>query len=702
MGQGDYIRKPGNFNGRVYEWVSPAEGRSQGNFIPARVVPLPNKKQMVTVNSKYKIGQNYNLFTELALSNSNENLYNKNQSGLKGLAFKTGFNVQDKKIGFLPGYQFAGQLDYEFVNKDFIAIDRFRPVEFDRDWSYNSTLDDGKANDNILTIKAGIKKDHRNFLSIGASNRKKSGYVNGWQAFSDGMFDHKRLNLQTEIFLLDNNNGINHSKWLRYSVAAYFKSKFFFPGYEYKADRNVITRSNSDSIIYSADNFEEHRFFIRNNDTLKTVFTINYTLRKDRWPEYGDMVNRNISRTGNIMIGTRNGKIGKLDMNVTYRKLGYLGDNKTPDQESLMGRMDWSASFFKKHIRSELMYAIGNGRELKREYIFIPVPTGEGTHTWRDDNHDGKQDLDEFYLAINNDERNYIKLYTPTDEYVLAYDNNLNYRISVEMPRSWKGSTGFKKFLGKFSNNLNISLKQKTANSRFLDNILFSRDRLEPEDLLSYHDNIRNNLYFNRADPKYGFELMYYRLRNKQLLSDGYEARNTSDLKGISRIRFSRDYNIRIAVGSSILDNSSDYLSNRNYYIAGKTLKGSLEWQPANTFRITTDYSYSHNKNEKSVEVTKELSVINEAALNFKFAKAANKNIDVSLRYAHIDFSGEENSAVGYELLKALQPGANIIWTLNWQQKLFNGLQMNLFYEGRKSGDLEVVHIGRVQVMAMF
>ena len=195
---------------------------------------------------------------------------------------------------------------------------------------------------------------------------------------------------------------------------------------------------------------------------------------------------------------------------------------------------------------------------------------------------------------------------------------------------------------------------------------------------------------------------MYYRLRNKQLLSDGYEARNTSDLKGISRIRFNSDYNIRIAVGSSILDNSSDYLSNRNYYIAGKTLNGSLEWQPSNTFRITTDYSYSHNKNEKSEEVTKEFSVINEAALNFKFAKAANKNIDVSLRYAHIDFSGEENSAVGYELLKALQPGANIIWTLNWQQKLFNGLQMNLFYEGRKSGDLEVVHIGRIQVMAMF
>jgi len=57
---------------------------------------------------------------------------------------------------------------------------------------------------------------------------------------------------------------------------------------------------------------------------------------------------------------------------------------------------------------------------------------------------------------------------------------------------------------------------------------------------------------------------------------------------------------------------------------------------------------------------------------------------------------------VGYELLKALKPGHNLTWTLSWQQKIFNGFQMNIFYEGRKSGDLDVIHIGRMQVMAMF
>ena len=702
MGKGDYVRSSSGLNGKIYEWVSPIDGMSQGNFIPMRVVPLPKKKQMISVNTAYNLGRNNKFFTELAISNHNDNLYNKSSDGLKGIAIKSGFITQEKKIGFLPGYFFTGQIDYEFNNKDFRAVDRFRPVEFNRDWSYNKARDEGLSNDNIFNVKAGIKKDNENFLSLGVSRRNKPGYVNGWQAYSDGMYDMSRFHIQADFFMLNNDNGFDHSRWLRYRIMTFLKTKYLYPGYEYRVDRNVITRSQTDSVIYSADNFEEHLFFLRNSDTLKTIFNASYSIRKDRWPEFGEMVTRNIARTANLMVGTGRGKMGKLDVNVTYRELAYLGNNSTPDIKSLLGRLDWSADFLKKHIRSEIMYAIGNGRELKREYVFIPVPLGEGTHTWRDDNQDGKQDLDEFYLAINNDERNYIKLFTPTDEYVLAYDNNLNYRLTLEMPRKWKNSNGIKKFLGRFSNNLNVSLKQKTADDRFVDNLLFNHGGSFDDKLISYRDNIRNNLYFNRADPRYGFELLFFRLKNRQLLSNGFEARNTSNLKAISRLSINRDYNLRLTVGNSTVDNSSDFLENRNYLINSKTLTGTFEWQPTNSFRITTDYTFSDNVNDRSLEIIKEASVINEALVNFKYAKAANKNIDLSFRFTHIDFTGEENSAVGYELLKALQPGKNITWTLSWQQKLFNGLQMNLFYEGRKSGDLDIIHIGRMQVLAMF
>jgi len=52
--------------------------------------------------------------------------------------------------------------------------------------------------------------------------------------------------------------------------------------------------------------------------------------------------------------------------------------------------------------------------------------------------------------------------------------------------------------------------------------------------------------------------------------------------------------------------------------------------------------------------------------------------------------------------LEALRAGQNITWDLNLQQKLFNGLQLSVVYEGRKSEETPAIHIGRIQVTALF
>jgi hypothetical protein len=53
-------------------------------------------------------------------------------------------------------------------------------------------------------------------------------------------------------------------------------------------------------------------------------------------------------------------------------------------------------------------------------------------------------------------------------------------------------------------------------------------------------------------------------------------------------------------------------------------------------------------------------------------------------------------------MLEALLPGSNWTWNLNWQQKLFNGLQLTVSYDGRKSESQRTVHLARMQVSALF
>ena len=161
-----------------------------------------------------------------------------------------------------------------------------------------------------------------------------------------------------------------------------------------------------------------------------------------------------------------------------------------------MGRIDWTGHFLNKHIRSELTYATNNGRELKREFIFLQVSTGEGTHTWRDLNADGVQDLGEFFEAVNFDERNYAKIFVPTDEFIQAFSNLFNYRFSGKMPSNWQSEGGFKAILSKISNVTAVNLDKKITDddiaARFFP---FSND-VSDENLLA----IRQSIQFNHLE----------------------------------------------------------------------------------------------------------------------------------------------------------------------------------------------------------
>jgi hypothetical protein len=72
------------------------------------------------------------------------------------------------------------------------------------------------------------------------------------------------------------------------------------------------------------------------------------------------------------------------------------------------------------------------------------------------------------------------------------------------------------------------------------------------------------------------------------------------------------------------------------------------------------------------------------------------------VKYSSIDFVGNSNTPVAYEMLEALQPGSNMVWNFTLQKKILQGLQLSMVYEGRKSEERAAVHIGRMQVSALF
>ena len=510
------------------------------------------------------------------------------------------------------------------------------------------------------------------------------------------------LILNSNFFLLNNKNLDYRSNWQRFSIQTYYNTKVIVPGYQFSLDRNELRLNTTDSLVSTAMNYDEHKVYLRSSDSLESSWKIDAGLRKDRIPGGGEMRDHTLSKTVSLNYNTTKSKYGRLKATLTYRDLEFLDlPDSIDSEETLLGRFDWFVGFLDNHIRSELTYVVGNGRELKREYIYIEVPVGQGTHTWRDDNNDGIKDLGEFYLAVNPDERNYVKIFVPTDDYILAYNNQVNYRLNLNMPRSWRGQEGIRAFISKFSNQLAISYQNKTTNDRLASRFLPVYNDLPEDDILSRREKIRNTIFFNRSNPAYGMDLNFLKSENRQLLVNGFESRSINETALNIRTNIQRQYNLKFLAKTVISKSASDYLSDRNYLVRTRELKPELAWQPSDFWRITGNYSYSNKVNE-SQEHQGEYSVINEFGIQFKYSKAIQRMMTLGFRYIKIDFEGEENSALGYELMNALKPGDNMTCTMVIQQKLINGLQLNAIYEGRKSGDIRVIHTGRIQVTALF
>jgi hypothetical protein len=700
--QGDYRRTSQLSNGTVFQYVPPVSGQPQGDYSILSQLPAPDSKRMTTAGSRVKLGKYEKVYTEVALSSVDDNQFSGfDDQDNQGLGWKIGLQSENRELGLFKGYKFKGLAEVEYNSTNFSFIDRFRYIEFDRDWGITPEILEEPAAERFFLTQVGLEKDAKNTFNYKLYLRNRENVLSGSQHTANWTAElGKRFLLRQEFFSLKSDQDTLTSDWNRYLGNVSYQSKILVPGYQFSLDRNAFKNPETDSVISTAMNFKEHLIYLRSNDSLSYAVLVDAAWREDKAPVAGRLLNDTRAFTSNFTF-RKQWTQHNLSSTFTYRELEYL-QRDLPTELTVMGKVDYSGSLGKNLIRNEISYAIGNGRELQREFVFLPAPNGDGTHTWRDDNEDGIQQLNEFYIAINPEEKQYIKIFVPTDTYVQAYTSLLNYRIQARLPESWKEAGGLLAFLYKFSNTTSLSVEKKVTSDDFQDRVNPFIGSIDRDEILSLRQILRTSFFFNRASAKYGFDLSLFDSQLKQLLSGGFEDQIQQDWKLNTRYNFNSILTLRIIGSTGNRTSASDFLENRNYTIQQSTIGPELAWQPSPFFRTTGTYSFTGKANTQN-EVFDEKALTHQVGLDLRYAKAIKTTLTGNLRLIQIDYNGEINSPVGYEMLQALTPGTNVTWSLNWLQKIGEGLQLNLVYEGRNSQGLDrIVHVGRMQVSALF
>ncbi len=710
QGKGNYVQLQNASNGKTFKWVEPVSGIPQGDWEPVVLLVTPKKTQIFNAGFKYAISKNTALKTEVALSNYDINLFSsKDKKDNYGTAAKFELENNNTKLNlFKKKHLLHTSIGNEYVQARYKSLEVLRNIEFLRDWGlpFNTT----NATENISKFSAKLIAKDSNSLLINIANYNRSDGYNGIKNSVYSNVNIKNVNINTGFsylsFAATNQNGY----FLRpiFSMNKKLsKLKNIELGYRYSGEFNKISDTKPDTLNLNSFGFNIHEFFIKSDAEKEDKWGITFMKRNDLLPQYKLLKQVNNSNNLNVTTTLVSNEKHKFIFSGTYRSLSVEDTtlSKLKADKSLLARAEYYVNEFKGFLNGSVLYEIGAGQEQKREYTYVEVQLGQGFYNWIDYNSNGLQELNEFEEAIFPDQKRYIRIFTPSNQYVKA--NYLQFNYTVDLEPSYLLNENKKSFLysilKRSSTNSALQINsKKIAVNDFLFNP-FQKNIIDTS-LITLNYFFTNSYFYNRTSSKFGLEFTHSKSSVKSILSFGFESRNLRTIS--AKIRASINKNIVTALTVKQIKNelSTQALKfeNRNYNVLQNIIEPSVTYNYKSNLRATISYAYANKKNRIDYM---ENALSNSIVAEVKYNILSGSSITGKFAYTNIVFNGNntsKNSTVGYLLLDALQPGKNLIWNFDVTKRIGRGAEISFQYDGRKPAETKTIHLGRASLRFIF
>lgn len=725
-GNGNYKQIASSANGKVFQWIMPdtITGKLNGNFEPVLQLITPKKKQMVTAGIEYAFRKNTNLAIETAISNNDLNTFSAaNSDDDVGYALKMNFNdlsplskktMQSDKDTGTSGIMLLSNINYEYVQKDFSSIERYRSIEFERDWN-RSTV-------NVLSdqhiVGAGVVLSKRNIGSLGYrfNTFLEGNNYNANKHFADFNINRKFTSVFYDASFLRSKSTSN-TNFYRHKSGVSQKIKFITIGLKDEFEQNKFSSTPllKDSLLSNSYKFWEWQAFAQNSDTTKNRYGLNYKQRTDYAVKAGTsskLLNRSAfaESYGGYFEWLKNPS-SQFKINATYRKLQIIDSTLTfqkPDN-SLVTRVEYNLRMLKGVIYSNTYYEIGSGLEVKKEFSYLQVPAGQGVYTWIDYNKNGVKELSEFEVARFSNTATYIKVYTPTNDYVKIFSNQFSQTLMLKPYAIWANKKGIRKFISLFANQASYRVDRKSTDSDFKKAYNPFLTETNTTTLASLNSSFRNTLFINQLSPVFSVDLNYQDVRTKTLLVNGFDQLMNVYKQAQLRWNVTQQLSFNMDYKDGRKSSSSQYFTMRDYSIKYFEAEPKFNYQPNTSFRASISFKYTDRKNnvftnQDSLKTLRggETAFLADYGMEIKYNVLDKGSLNLKANFIRIKFNGNENTSISFEMLDGLKTGKNLTWGISYQRTLSNNLQLSLTYDGRKSPTNKAIHTGGAQVRAYF
>jgi hypothetical protein len=720
-GKGHYIQATKIANGRVYQWIAPnAAGLPQGNFEPIKKLTPPNKQQLMTLGTDYQLFKNTRIFTEVALSNNDRNRLSKiGDSSNVGLAIFT--HLENRfDFGKKQAWSLQSHLKTEWTQKNFKTLNPYRSSEFTRDWNIplsigtqnnatigNLTQTPSQTSEQFFNGTTEISRNNWFSMVYDVSRYVRTGQYQGLKNTLRSNFQHNGWAILSEINELSTTGGIEKTQFSRprFDLNKTYKNNLKLGVYA-EREKNKRLNAGNDTLTRSSFYYDLWKAYVEKTDSNGQLIGLNFMQRFDYQPSVRQF--QQISKVNEMNLNggfTKNEK-SQLLWNITYRNLQVADTNKTTlkPQETYLGRIEYIFSAFTHALNGNTLYEIGSGQEQKLEYQYLKVNKGEGQYVWRNRNTDTIPQLDEFENAPFQDQADYVRVTLFSNQFVRT--NNIAFSQSLRFdPHSlWGEKQGVLGFFKRFSTNSTLQISKRVAPPAPKGGASASAwnpfSVVDDIGLISLNSSMRNSLFFNRSSAIWDIELGHWDNRNRGLFVTGFEERGRNEWFLRSRWNVSSRISVQNYIASGSQSTITEGFQNRNYKINMVKTEPELTWLLSSDFRLAFQYKYKTGYNTLKIkgETLKNQDFSTEATWN----QTVNAQFRAKFSFIKVAYIGEKNTPIEFALLEGLQNGRNFLWNLSLDRVLSKNMFLNVNYEGRKTGVVRVVHVGRVAVRASF
>ncbi len=732
VGEGRYIIDDNTLvNGRVYKYVGPGNGI----YEPFTSLTPPEKKQILSFGAKLRPRDNINIGSEVSLSNTDVNRFaelgNNNNVGYAAvLTYDHNINLSKRrKIKLFTDNKF------EFVDANYVPLNPYRNAEFSRDWNITNPLISGRQN--LIESSIGIGKIDSmeikyTFKSFGveANDLSVSSDYQGINHNANFIFRKKGFTALGKMDYLSSEGFDEKTLFERPKVDVsqlISKKRTLRLGAIYEGEvnkRSLLTGSND--LLANSFAFDIYRAYLENGEENRLHYKVQYSSRKDFFPEAENLVESIATNEINTSAKWTFSLKHALSFNFGIRDFVVgreeLLPNASKSKRTLIGRLDHNLQAWDGLFLTNTNYLINSGQEPKIEYFYEKVETGQGDYIYIG-NADSVLVNNNFRYAPDLGTGNFIRLSLINNEFITTNNQSLTQSLRIDPKKFFSAR---KKKKRKERSKLNSSEKDDRAKKKthWTENVLSRlstvstfRIAKKVEDdgtsqestflnfssvdtnLVSYNSLISNTLFVNRGNPTIDFQVGNKVTENVFTQISGRESRGLIESFFRSRVRLAKSADFILNLKNGNRNYTSIIDPTRNLDINFYSLNPEVSYRPSSDFRINLQYAYDTRKQQIN---SGEVASSHDFTLATTYRQASNANLNFSFSYVNVTTDVQANSPIEFDLLDGLKEGRNFIWNTLFTKRLSNNIDLNISYEGRKTGNASTIHIARAQVKATF